>query len=95
MEKADDSYGDGRIEIYKVAVVNTESLKIHLMVTTARTIQDILDGFDVSTHQIAIGSNGYVVKGRGWTPITEAPVALLNNPQTPERMERIARRYGF
>lgn len=92
--KTDDSYGDERTEIYKVAVVENKP-NIHLMLTNAPSIMDILNGFDVSTHQVAIASEGFIVKGNGWTPVSECPVMLLNNPQTPARLAKIQERYGF
>ena len=80
----------------KVGVVTRKGdLPVHILVTSALTIRDILDGFDVSTHAVAIGGDsGFVVKGKGWTPPHVAPVALYTNEKTPERMMRIAARFG-
>lgn len=68
---------------------------VHVMVTSAETIRDILDGFDVSTHAVAIGSNGYVVKHPEWTPPHEMPALMTSrNEKSIERMARIAARFG-
>lgn len=78
----------------KVAIVRSPhwSHPVHIMVTSA-TPQDLLETFDISTHQVAIVF-GNVIKGSQWTPVTEPPRMLRNTPTTPERMEKIAARYG-
>ena len=53
----------------------------------------VLRGFDISTHQIALTPQG-VVKGEHWTPTNVPPHAFAGNANTPERMQKIAARYG-
>jgi hypothetical protein len=80
----------------KVAVVRSPhwSHPIHIIVTTA-TPAELLEGFDISTHQVAIVF-GNVIKGSGWTPVTVPPVKLpgVFNVSTEARMRKIAARYG-
>lgn len=78
----------------KVAIVRSPHMThpIHIMVTSVSPA-DLLETFDVSTHQVAIVF-GNVIKGTGWTPVTEPPRMLKMTPTTPERMEKIAARYG-
>lgn len=90
----EDHYGDGGTALtLKVATVDVTGITIHLLVTSG-TVFDVLNTFDVSTHQIAITDSGGVVKGRQWTPITEPPVKLKDTPTTDARMAKIAARYG-
>ena len=86
------------VNILKVAMVSGESLfesdyrlPIHILVTDANCSQ-VLEGFDISTHQVALTYDGPVV-GRDWTPLTEEPVVLKNSPKTPARLEKIRNRY--
>lgn len=78
----------------KVAIVKSPHMThpIHIMVVD-RSPAELLETFDISTHQVAIVF-GNVVKGSGWTPVTVPPVMLRNTPTTPERMRKIAARYG-
>lgn len=80
----------------KVAVVRSPhwSHPVHIIVTTA-TPAELLEGFDISTHQIALVF-GNVIKGSGWTPITERPKRLSGafNVSTEARLEKIAARFG-
>ncbi len=66
----------------------------HLMVTSAEDIDELLSGFDVSTHQCAIDDSGQFIKGVGWTPLTVPPVALLDTERTSSRMAKITERYA-
>ncbi len=54
--------------IRKVAKLTAVNLSIHLLVTDAPSPAELLMGFDISTHQVAILHNGIVVKGPNWTP---------------------------
>jgi hypothetical protein len=82
------------VQSMKVALVRSPywSHPVQIIVTTADP-NALLETFDISTHQIAIVF-GNVIKGSGWTPITETPRILRMTPTTPERLERIAARYG-
>jgi hypothetical protein len=64
----------------------------HVIVTSG-TAQEVLDKFDISTHMVAITSTG-VVTGDGWTPVTEPPIAFRNTALTPQRLQKIAKRFG-
>jgi hypothetical protein len=64
----------------------------HLIVTNG-DVDDVLEGFDISTHQIAYTSKG-VVKGSGWTPLHEQPVVLKDTPHTQNRLAKISQRYA-
>lgn len=78
----------------KVAIVRSVHMShpVHIMVVSHK-VKELLESFDVSTHQIAL-AYGNVVKGSGWTPITVPPVKLKDTPTTDARMEKIAARYG-
>lgn len=78
----------------KVAIVKSPHMThpIHIMVVD-RSPAELLETFDISTHQVAIVF-GNVIKGSEWTPVTVPPVMLKNTPTTPERMRKIAVRYG-
>lgn len=65
----------------------------HVLVTTATDIQQLLDAFDISTHQCALDSDGEFVRGRNWTPVNVPPVLLRQGKNAQERMERISSRY--
>ena len=81
--------------IRKVARVTTGAYpNIHLCLANTSNIQAVLAGFDVSTHQVAIDCYGHVIRGKDWTPVHVPPRALLNTSNTPERMARIAARFG-
>lgn len=67
--------------------------RVHVMVVDA-PVNAVLEGFDVSTHQVALLSNGQVFLGSQWTPVNEDPVKLIDTPHTAERMEKIRNRYG-
>lgn len=66
----------------------------HIILTTAETILDLLDNFDVSTHQVALSSDGELVRGRQFTPLTVAPRQLRQGTMTDARMQKIERRYA-
>ena len=78
----------------KVARVITPGVPCEIIVTDAENAHALIDGFDVSTHQIAILPNGMVVKGALWTSITERPIKLRDSDTTDARMVKIATRYG-
>ena len=65
-----------------------------IILTNAETPYDLLQSFDVSTHQVALSSNGELVKGADWTPPTMPPVMIWNGGTTSERIVKISRRYG-
>lgn len=77
-------------KVARVAV--KEMLPIHIMIASG-SAERVLEGFDVSTHAIAIHKDGRVIKHKEWTPINVMPKVLRQNPGTPARMERICSRY--
>lgn len=81
------------VNIRKVAKVTSYEWHqpIHVIVTDASVYQ-VLEGFDISTHQIAITDNG-IVLGEEWTSVTEEPIVLHMSTQTPARLEKIRNRY--
>jgi hypothetical protein len=89
-----DGYDHLDINVLKVATVKSVYLThpYHIMVVNVDPAT-LIEAFDISTHQIALAW-GNVIKGSGWTPITEPPRMLRRTPTTPERMEKIAARYG-
>ncbi len=87
-------YEISNVTIRKVAQLTRANLSIHLLVTDAPNASDLLLGFDISTHQVAILHDGTVVKGPNWTPINMPPVMLRATSTTPTRMDKIAARYG-
>lgn len=86
-------YEGYRINIHKVARVEG-AMSYHIMVTDAIDIMQVLDGFDISTHQVAIGPDGEIVRGRDFTNVRSWPQMLLNTPHTQERFEKITKRFG-
>ena len=98
--EAREEYESKTVEIRKVAKVEVKLSPrarrkvIHLLVTDARNPAEILDGFDVSTHAVAIDYSGAIWQHDGYTSPHVAPVALLMNVKTPARTARIARRFG-
>lgn len=91
-ETVNDGYAGIEVNILKVAVVNFV-VPIHILVTDAMA-HEVLQGFDVSTHQIVLLSDGGIQYGPDWTPITVPPIKLKNTPTTDARMRKIAARYG-
>jgi hypothetical protein len=80
--------------IFKVGAQYPPSgVTVHLMATECSTIQELLDCFDISTHQCALNKDGEFIKGRNWTPITESPVELFSTPNTAARLAKIRARY--
>lgn len=94
------AYEHAHCRIEKVAIVTSPKRfpvrvkPVHIMVTDAPDPGTILQGFDVSTHAVAIDYDGRIWKGNNWTHPGEKPIALLDNEKTPERMARIAARFG-
>lgn len=79
----------------KVAIVQVPgSLPVHLLVTGG-SMEQVLNDFDISTHQCAITRRGErVYKGDRFTPLTEEPRILKMTPTTPARLEKIRARYA-
>ena len=69
---------------------------IHLIVTNG-TVDDVLDSFDLSTHQIALvqeKGDWVPVKGLNYTPVTQVPTFLKFTPTTDERFDKLMKRYA-
>lgn len=90
-EETITQYEGVNVVIMKVCCVYY-GVKIHIMVVDA-PLNAVLEGFDVSTHQVALLPSGEVFTGSRWTPITEPPVRLIDTPKTDVRMEKITNRY--
>ena len=67
---------------------------IHLRVTTCADEADLISGFDISTHQIAVTDEGEVIRGSRWTPTNVPPRVLKMTSTTPVRLEKIGARYA-
>lgn len=82
--------------VKKVAVVSQSypAKPIHLMVTDASCPGEIIGGFDISTHAVAIGHNGMVHTHFDYTAPHVFPVQLKETETTPTRMAKIASRFG-
>ena len=85
-----ETYGDLGIFVVKVGRIGDR----HILLTTAKDIQSILDSFDISTHQCALSSNLEFVRGKNWTPLTVEPVKLRETPTTEDRFIKIRDRYA-
>lgn len=80
----------------KVAVINRHfKQNIHLLVSDAQMIEQVLENFDISTHAVALGPDGEVHRSTFWTSVAEEPVVNKMTPTTPERLVKIKTRYGL
>ena len=77
----------------KVAQLWKDGREFHILVTR-QTLEEVLEGFDISTHQVALTSTGRVVTGKSWTPPHVRPVELISMPRTAARMAKICSRFG-
>jgi hypothetical protein len=105
-EAGDESqvaYEHGMVHIKKVAVLkrgpllkpNRRYKPIHIMVTDAHNPGDIIDGFDIGTHAVAIDHDGRVWKHRhGWDAPHQRPSILRVNVHTQKRLDKITHRFG-
>lgn len=85
--------GDGVLN-WRVAKINDTPQPRHILVTSALNIQQLLDNFDISTHQCALSSDGEFIRGAQWTPLSATPRAFRMGTTTPERLKKIERRYA-
>lgn len=69
------------------------SKPVHLSITNG-TAAEILAGFDISTHALALLPNGKFAYSDSWTPKTVDPVILRDTPSTPARFVKISSRYA-
>lgn len=80
----------------KVAILKTGGRKdVHLLVSDAQIIEQVIEEFDISTHALAIGPVGDIHKATFWTSIREQPIVNKMTPTTPERLVKIKTRYGL
>lgn len=91
-EETQTQYKGVNVNILKVGNVRY-GISIHVMVVDA-PVNAVLEGFDISTHQIALLPTGEVHRGSNWTPVMEAPVVLIDTERTPARLAKIQERYG-
>lgn len=85
----------------KVAVVTARhgfkyAKPIHIIVTNG-DVDEVLRGFDISTHQIALllpFTNPTEHEGNDYTRLDEEPRILKDTPHTRERYARIRERYA-
>lgn len=78
----------------KVAHVSVDGRDFHIMVTYCASPMAIIDRFDISTHQVALTSDGGIIRGQQWTAPHVYPVRLKSTPRTELRMRKICARYG-
>lgn len=76
----------------KVADVWSEN--IHLLVTSAKTVEELLDTFDISTSMAAILSNGKTVRGKDYTHPGRPPQVIRMTPTTQVRLLKLCERFG-
>jgi hypothetical protein len=83
-------------QIRKVAKIEYNGTKIHLMVTDAPDVFALLDGFDITTHCVAIDPFGMVIRGRYFSAVNQ-PVHSVDgnsNEKSQSRWERIRDRFA-
>lgn len=89
------SYSQEFIQILKVGDVHWNgNRKHHVIVTDANSPESILDGFDLSTHAVAIMPDGKVVTHPLWTAPHVLPQVMRSDANTPARLVRVAARFG-
>jgi len=66
-----------------------------IMVCEANTPYQLLDGFDISTHMVAIDYTGRVIKHDLWTPSKQMPLINRMTSKTGDRMRKICKRFGL
>lgn len=67
---------------------------VQIMYCEEDTIEQVLETFDISTHQWAITAKGKSVRGSQATTPIEPPQIIRPNAKTLERYVKICRRYG-
>jgi hypothetical protein len=82
------------ITAYAEAWIKGIPLPIQVMTTGYRNMDELLAGFDISTHQWAYSSRGVLVKGKDATESTDLPVILFPYKNTLSRYIKICNRYG-
>lgn len=95
--RTSSNYSQENVTILKVGVLEDPMglrKPIHIMVTNANSPMGILDGFDISTHAVAILPDGTVLQHPHYTPPQQFPQTMRWNEKTPERLKRIAKRFG-
>lgn len=87
-----------RVEV-KLGKFASTYLPVQILVSSAKNFGDLLERFDISTHQVGIPLLVPTVRlvGSGFTSPSEQPrVLVFTRPeQTIRRLERILPRYGF
>lgn len=68
--------------------------KIHLMVTDASAPGEIIAGFDISTHAVAITHTGFIYQSADYTAPHVRPYQLKATKTTTDRMAKICKRFG-
>lgn len=98
---SDDVFVDAEyminLDMRKVAIIHGERAMgyekpVHVIVVNGGPV-DVLAGFDISTHQVALW-RGRVLKGPQWTPLSEYPVKLKDTLTTDARMVKLTKRYA-
>jgi hypothetical protein len=80
--------------VTRVGYVFVNHQKFHVLITDQPTPQALVNAFDVSTHAVAINSDGQVFRGEGWTPTMVPTVKLKDTSTTDARLKKIAVRFG-
>lgn len=68
--------------------------RLHLIVSDACAPGEIIYGFDISTHAVALNHNGAVYQSPDFTPPHVRPVQLKETKTTADRMAKICARFG-
>lgn len=89
-----DQYEHLTVQIRKVGYVDGYGVPIHVCVTTAQSVPMLIDGFDISTHAVAITSFGRVIKSENYTPPQERPRIVHMTTTSVERLRKISERFG-
>lgn len=95
----DPQYDLNTVITDKVAIVAAyiqgRNVPIHLLVTDGN-VDDVLEGFDISTHQCAITPkrDERLYTGNDWTPLDEEPYVIRWTEPTRARLDKIRARYA-
>lgn len=87
----------------KLGSHSTTFLPVQILVSSAKNFGDLLERFDISTHQVGISLEPEIagrhrlVKGSKFTETTVQPrvIAWTRPEQTIRRLEKVTSRYGF
>jgi hypothetical protein len=81
--------------VTRVGYISDGGVKLHVLITDQSRPIDLVEAFDISTHAVAITSEGMAIKSKRWTPVNVPPKKLADTSTTDARMEKICARFGF